>query len=141
VVVQRQIMQMLRALQERIGATVLLVGHDMGLMAQFAERIGIMYGGKLVEVGPVGDIFHNPKHPYTRLLISSIPSFAQKGEFRGIPGVALSLLNPPGGCLFHPRCPRAMDKCARREPQLEKVAPGHQVACLLFEEEDHAPTD
>jgi len=139
VVVQRQIMQMLRSLQEQIGATVLLVGHDMGLMAQFAERIGIMYGGKLIEIGPVEDIFYNPKHPYARLLISSIPSFARKGEFRGIPGIALSLLEPPGGCLFHPRCPQAMDRCAHHAPRLKEVTPGRQVACLLFEEDGHAP--
>jgi peptide/nickel transport system ATP-binding protein len=140
VVVQRQIMQTLRQLQVRLGATVLLVGHDMGLMAQFAERVGIMYGGKLVEVGTVGDIFRNPKHPYTQLLISSIPSFERRGEFRGIPGVALSLLDPPAGCLFHPRCPRAVERCSQEEPRLRKVGPGQRAACLLLEEERHAST-
>jgi len=139
VVVQRQIMQMLRDLQQRLNATVLLVGHDMGLMAQFAERVGIMYGGKLVEVGPVGDIFRNSKHPYTQLLISSIPSFDTKGNFKGIPGLTLSLLSPPSGCLFHPRCPKAMERCSSAEPRLREVAPGKEAACLLYEE-DHAPT-
>lgn len=134
VIVQRQIMQTLRALQEGLGATVLLVGHDMGLMAQFAQRLGIMYGGKLVEVGTVEQIFRNPQHPYTQLLIASIPSFDKKGEFRGIPGVGLSLLNPPGGCLFHPRCPKAMPRCATQEPQLREVAPQQQASCLLYEE-------
>lgn len=134
VIVQRQIMQTLRALQEGLGATVLLVGHDMGLMAQFAQRLGIMYGGKLVEVGTVEQIFRNPQHPYTQLLIASIPSFDKKGEFRGIPGVGLSLLNPPGGCLFHPRCPKAMPRCATQEPHLREVAPQQQVSCLLYEE-------
>ncbi len=96
VVVQRQIMQTLRSLQEGLGATVLLVGHDMGLMAQFAQRLGIMYGGKLVEVGPVEEIFRNPRHPYTQLLIASIPSFEKRGEFRGIPArPALRLPLPP----------------------------------------------
>ncbi|MDP6699631.1 MAG: ABC transporter ATP-binding protein, partial [Candidatus Latescibacteria bacterium] len=118
VVVQRQIMQTLRQLQHELDATVLLVGHDMGLMAQFAERVGIMYGGKLVEVGTAEDIFHNPQHPYTQLLISSIPSFETKGEFKGIPGVALSLLDPPSGCLFHPRCPQATERCKAEEPRL-----------------------
>jgi peptide/nickel transport system ATP-binding protein len=142
VVVQRQVMQMLRDLQQRLDATVLLVGHDMGLMAQFAERVGIMYGGKLVEVGTVADIFRNPVHPYTQLLISSIPSFNTKGEFRGIPGIGLSLLNPPTGCLFHPRCPQATEACARREPQLREVEPGRHASCLLLDgkEEDHAST-
>jgi peptide/nickel transport system ATP-binding protein len=134
VVVQRQIMQTLRALQEGLGATVLLVGHDMGLMAQFAQRLGIMYGGKLVEVGTVEQIFRNPQHPYTQLLIASIPSFDRKGEFKGIPGVGLSLLNPPGGCLFHPRCPKALPRCAAQEPQLREVAPQQRASCLLYEE-------
>ena len=139
VVVQRQIMQTLRQLQHELGATVLLVGHDMGLMAQFAERVGIMYGGKLVEVGTVHDIFHNPQHPYTQLLISSIPSFETKGEFKGIPGVALSLLDPPSGCLFHPRCPQATERCKAEEPRLAEVAPNQVASCLLHEEDEHAP--
>ena len=134
VVVQRQIMQTLRALQQGLGATVLLVGHDMGLMAQFAQRLGIMYGGKLVELGTVEQIFRNPQHPYTQLLIASIPSFDKKGEFKGIPGVGLSLLNPPGGCLFHPRCPKALPRCSTQEPQLKEVAPQQQASCLLYEE-------
>jgi len=142
VVVQRQVMQMLRDLQQRLDATVLLVGHDMGLMAQFAERVGIMYGGRLVEVGPVADIFRNPTHPYTQLLISSIPSFKTKGEFKGIPGIGLSLLNSPTGCLFHPRCPRATEECARVEPQLRQIEPGRYASCLLLDEkeEDRAST-
>ena len=139
VVVQRQIMQTLRQLQHELDATVLLVGHDMGLMAQFAERVGIMYGGKLVEVGTVHDIFHNPQHPYTQLLISSIPSFETKGEFKGIPGVALSLLDPPSGCLFHPRCPQATERCNAEEPRLAEVAPNQLASCLLHEEDEHAP--
>lgn len=139
VVVQRQIMQTLRQLQHQLNATVLLVGHDMGLMAQFAERLGIMYGGKLVEVGQVEEIFHNPQHPYTQLLISSIPSFETKGEFKGIPGVALSLLDPPSGCLFHPRCPQAMPECSQRAPVLQAVAPDHLASCLLHEENADAP--
>ncbi len=139
VVVQRQIMQTLRQLQLQLGATVLLVGHDMGLMAQFAERVGIMYGGKLVEVGSVADVFRNPQHPYTQLLISSIPSFERRGTFQGIPGVGLSLLDSPSGCLFHPRCPQATERCAHVEPGLTQLGPGRQVSCLLYEkEETHA---
>jgi peptide/nickel transport system ATP-binding protein len=135
VVVQRQIMQTLRQLQLQLDATVLLVGHDMGLMAQFAERVGIMYGGKLVEVGTVADVFRNPQHPYTQLLISSIPSFDRRGTFKGIPGVGLSLLDPPSGCLFHPRCPQAMEDCARQEPGLTQLGHGQHVSCLLHEKE------
>lgn len=141
VVVQRQIMQTLRSLQQRMNATVLLVGHDMGLMAQFVERIGIMYGGRLVEVGTVEEIFRNPKHPYTQLLISSIPSFETRGSFKGIPGVGISLLNPPSGCLFHPRCPSVMEECSARVPALVQAQESaHTAACLLYERENHAPT-
>ena len=135
VIVQRRIMQTLRELQDRLSATVLLVGHDMGLMAQFAERIGIMYGGRLVEVGEAERIFSEPRHPYTRLLIGSIPSFERKGDFRGIPGTAMSLLNPPSGCQFHPRCPDVMDRCRRDLPVLRRVEGAHETACLLYEDE------
>ena len=141
VVVQRQIMQTLRSLQQRMNATVLLVGHDMGLMAQFVERIGIMYGGRLVEVGTVEEIFRNPKHPYTQLLIASIPSFETRGSFKGIPGAGVSLLNPPSGCLFHPRCPSAMVECSSRIPALVQAqGSAHTAACLLYEKENDAPT-
>ena len=136
VIVQRQIMQTLRQLQIQLDATGLLVGHDMGLMAQFAERVGIMYGGKLVEVGTVEDVFRNPRHPYTQLLISSIPSFERRGTFKGIPGVGLSLLDPPSGCLFHPRCPQAMERCARDEPRSTHLGPGQHVSCLLYEKDE-----
>ena len=135
VIVQRRIMQTLRELQDRLSATVLLVGHDMGLMAQFAERIGIMYGGRLVEVGEAQRIFSEPRHPYTRLLIGSIPSFERKGDFRGIPGTAMSLLNPPSGCQFHPRCPDVMDRCRRHSPVLRRLDSDHETACLLYEDE------
>ena len=103
--------------------------------------MGIMYGGKLVEVGTVEEIFSSPKHPYTQLLIASIPSFESRGEFKGIPGVALSLLNPPTGCLFHPRCPQALDECASVDPSLKELD-GRHTACLLYgrEGDAHAAT-
>src|SRR5436189_2343484 len=106
VVVQRQVMETLGRVQKELGAAVSLVGHDMGLMAQFVNRIGVMYGGKLVEVGPVRDIFKDPLHPYTQLLINSLPNLQTKEDFRGIPGLTPSLLTPPSGCMFHPRCPK-----------------------------------
>jgi len=132
VVVQRQIMQTLGSVQERLGASVLLVGHDMGLMAQFVDRIGVMYGGRLVEVGPVRDMFKEPLHPYTQLLISSLPSLETKGVFRGIPGTPPSLLNPPSGCVFHPRCPKAFSRCSVDVPEIREVRPGRWVSCHLF---------
>jgi peptide/nickel transport system ATP-binding protein len=132
VVVQRQVMETLNSVQERVGATILLVGHDMGLMAQFVDRVGVMYGGRLVEIGPVKDIFREPLHPYTQMLISSLPSLDTRLRFRGIPGLPVSLLSPPDGCLFNPRCPKAFDKCRVDVPDLREVRPGRWVACHLF---------
>ena len=133
VVVQRQVMETLGRVQREIGAAVILVGHDMGLMAQFVNRIGVMYGGKLVEVGPVRDIFKDPLHPYTQLLIGSLPTLQSKEMFKGIPGLTPSLLNPPPGCMFHARCPKAMAHCAVKVPPLVEIKPERWVACHLYE--------
>jgi peptide/nickel transport system ATP-binding protein len=135
VVVQRQVMETLRRVQEELGASVLLVGHDMGLMAQFVHRLGVMYAGRLVEVSPVREIFAEPLHPYTRLLIASLPSLEQKGTFRGIPGLPPSLLERPTGCSFHPRCPHAMPRCSVQDPLLAEVSPGRWVACHLYDQQ------
>ncbi|HET6317626.1 MAG TPA: ABC transporter ATP-binding protein [Chloroflexota bacterium] len=133
VVVQRQVMDTLGRVQQELGASVVLVGHDMGLMAQFADRLGVMYAGRLVEVSPVRQIFAEPLHPYTRLLIASLPSIKEKGNLRGIPGQPPSLLNKPVGCAFHPRCPFAMPRCTVVDPPLEEVRSGRFVACHLFD--------
>jgi peptide/nickel transport system ATP-binding protein len=133
VVVQRQVMETLQRVQEMLNASVVLVGHDMGLMAQFVDRLGVMYAGRLVEVSPVNDVFSEPLHPYTQLLIGSLPSLEQKGTFRGIPGLAPSLLDRPTGCSFHPRCPHAMPRCSIEDPRLLEVRPGRWVACHLYD--------
>jgi oligopeptide/dipeptide ABC transporter ATP-binding protein len=133
VVVQRQVMETLKRVQEQLGASVVLVGHDMGLMAQFVDRIGVMYGGKLVEVGAVRDIFKEPMHPYTQLLISSLSSLDMKGVLRGIPGAPPSLLNPPSGCVFHPRCPKVMARCSVEVPMPQEARPNRSVACHLYD--------
>ena len=135
VVVQRQVMETLGKVQTDLGAAVILVGHDMGLMAQFVDRLGVMYAGRLAELAPVREVFREPLHPYAQMLIQSIPSLGTKKLFRGIPGVAPSLLDPPSGCAFHPRCQRAMKRCAIEAPRLVEVKPGHWVSCLLFEEQ------
>ena len=132
VVVQRQIMQTLSAVQKRLAASILLVGHDMGLMAKFVDRVGVMYAGRLVEIGPVRDIFEEPLHPYTQLLISSLPSLHAKSGLRGIRGAPPSLLYQPSGCLFHPRCPALMPHCSLEAPPLRQVRPGHWVSCHLY---------
>ncbi|MCB0122575.1 MAG: ABC transporter ATP-binding protein [Caldilineaceae bacterium] len=129
VVVQRQVMETLKEAQREIGASVILVGHDMGLMAQFVERLGVMYAGRLMEVAPIREIFNRPRHPYTQLLIESLPSTETKGEFTGIPGLPPSLLDVPPGCVFHTRCPMAEARCRAEVPQLREVQPGLVVAC------------
>jgi oligopeptide/dipeptide ABC transporter ATP-binding protein len=134
VVVQRQVMETLARVQEALGASVILVGHDMGLMAQVVDRVGVMYGGKLVELGSVRDIFKDPLHPYTQLLIKSLPNLETKEDFRGIPGLTPSLLAPPSGCMFHPRCPHAMPRCSVEVPILAEVKPEGWVACHLYDE-------
>ena len=111
VVVQRQVMETLKAVQTEIGASVILVGHDMGLMAQFVQRLGVMYAGNLMEVSPVREIFQHPRHPYTQMLISSLPSTETKGHFTGIPGLPPSLLAVPPGPKECLRC-RAYSRAA-----------------------------
>ncbi len=132
VVVQRQVIETLEDVRSEIGAAVILVGHDMGLMAQFADRIGVMYAGKLVELATVDQIFSNPRHPYTRLLISSLPDTAGKRRLQGIPGLPPSLLAVPPGCPFMPRCPEAMDVCGEIIPEL--VGEIDMVSCHLHPE-------
>ncbi len=133
VVVQRQIMQTLADVQQDLGAAVLLIGHDMGLMAQFVDRLGVMYGGKLMEVSPTRPVFAKPLHPYTQLLIASLPSFEHLTDFVKTPGTPHSPLAPPPGCVFHPRCPQAFGDCPKIVPTLREIEPGRQVSCLLYE--------
>jgi peptide/nickel transport system ATP-binding protein len=132
VIVQRQIMQTLGRVQEELGAAVLLIGHDMGLMAQFVGRLGVMYGGKLMETGPTRPIFKDPLHPYTQALIASLPSFDRGTALVKTPGQPHSPLAPPSGCVFHPRCPRRFEPCPTVVPPLSEVRPGRRVACLLY---------
>jgi peptide/nickel transport system ATP-binding protein len=131
VVVQKQVMDALARAQADLGASVILVGHDMGLMAQFVDRLGIMYAGRLVEISPVRDVFTAPLHPYTRLLIASLPSLDRKGVFQGIPGLPPPLRALPPGCAFHPRCPVAIERCRTETPVLREIRPYGWAACHL----------
>lgn len=132
VVVQRQVMETIKRVQAELGASVILIGHDMGLMVQFVDRMVVMYAGKVAEMGTIRELFTQPRHPYTQLLISSLPQLESKGELQGIPGIAPSLLNPPGGCLFHPRCPKVMELCGKKTPVLQQHNGGQAVACHLY---------
>jgi len=131
VVVQRQVMETLETLRADLNASVILIGHDMGLMAQAVDRLGVMYAGDLIETGTIAELFAEPLHPYTRLLMASLPSLERKEVARSIPGLMPSLLNRPTGCPFHPRCPDAFDRCKVEKPQLQTVRPQRTVACHL----------
>jgi peptide/nickel transport system ATP-binding protein len=130
VVVQRQVMATLARVQQELGAAVILVGHDMGLMAQFVDRLGVMYAGRLVEVAPIAEIITAPRHPYTQALIAALPSIEARGALVGIPGLAPLLRELPPGCAFHPRCQQAVARCRSEKPPVRQVE-GAQVACHL----------
>lgn len=131
VIVQKGVLQLLKRLRDEYNMTVIVVSHDMAAHAQIADRIAIMYAGKIVEIGSIYDIFEDPLHPYTKGLISAVPSIG-KEYVKGIPGLAPSPLNWPSGCRFHPRCNYAMDICSKIEPDLKEVKLGRWVACHLY---------
>ena len=135
VVTQRQVMETIDRVKDQIGAAVILIGHDMGLMAQFVDRVAVMYSGRLVEVSTVREMFTNPVHPYASALISSLPNLENKGVFQGIPGLAPSLLRLPGGCAFHPRCAKVMAMCQTVRPVTRMLKSDRLVTCHLYNEE------
>lgn len=137
VIVQKQVLKTLISAQKQLDASVILVGHDMAIMSQFAHTIGVMYAGRLVEYGPVREVFGKPQHPYTQMLIASLPSFSRRHSFVAVKGVAPSLLDPPSGCPFHVRCPSAMPICSKMFPA-ERDRDGHRASCHLLTEADHA---
>jgi peptide/nickel transport system ATP-binding protein len=131
VVVQRGILQLLKMLRDNYGMTVILVSHDIAAHAQMADRISVMYAGKIVEIESINDVFEEPLHPYTQGLISAAPAVGKK-NVKGIPGIAPSPLNWPSGCRFHERCLYAMDICHEVDPPMKEVKPGRCVACHLY---------
>jgi peptide/nickel transport system ATP-binding protein len=135
VVTQRQVMETIDRVKDQINAAVILIGHDMGLMAQFVDRVAVMYSGRLVEVSTVREMFTDPKHPYAKALISSLPNLDNKGVFQGIPGLAPSLLRLPSGCAFHPRCSQVMEVCKSKRPLTRNLQSGRLVTCHLFDQE------
>jgi oligopeptide/dipeptide ABC transporter ATP-binding protein len=134
VVTQRQVMQTIGRIQDEMGSAVILIGHDMGLMAQFVDRIAVMYAGRLMELGRVEDIFTDALHPYTQALIRSLPGLDNKGQFSGLQGITPSLLDLPPGCVFNTRCAQAMPSCRQLVPQLREHQPGRWAACLLYDD-------
>ena len=138
VVTQRQVMETIDRVQDQINAAVILIGHDMGLMAQFVDKVAVMYAGRIVEVASVREMFTDPKHPYSQALISSLPNLDNKGVFRGIPGLAPSLLRLPSGCAFHPRCPHAEELQRTVRPEQVTLPGGRTVTCHLYAGEGQA---
>ena len=134
VTIQAQILDLLGEMQSRLGMALMLITHAMGVVAETAQRVVVMYAGKVVEEAPVGELFARPRHPYTQGLIHSIPRIDKAGaktRLEAIPGVVPSLVEPPPGCRFAPRCRFAMPACTAVVPKLREVAPGHKAACIL----------
>jgi peptide/nickel transport system ATP-binding protein len=135
VTIQAQIMDLLADIKSRMGMAILLITHSMGLIAGMAQRVAVMYAGKIIEMAPAGELFAHPRHPYTQGLIRSIPRIdrgaALKARLQAIPGSVPRLINPQAGCRFAPRCSFASAVCREAEPALREVAPGHKVACVL----------
>ncbi len=133
VTVQAQILDLMDDLKKKFGTSIIFITHDLGVVAQYAQRLAVMYAGKIVETGPTGNIFKNKSHPYTEGLMGSIPSL--KGDTRErlaeIPGIVPPLHDIPSGCRFHPRCPKVMDVCSKKEPPFFNISDGHKAACFL----------
>ena len=132
VVVQRVVAQTLLDFKRTLGVSMILIGHDMGLMAQLVDRIAVMYAGNIVEIAPVKEIFAEPLHPYTQLLLASIPSVKERKPLVVTEGLTHDLRRPPPGCIFQLRCPFVMDKCREVVPALRELRPNHYAACHLY---------
>ena len=135
VVVQRVVAQTMLRVKEMLGVSMIMIGHDMGLMAQMVDRIAVMYAGHIVEIARTQELFHNPGHPYSQLLIESIPSLTERKPLKITEGITHDPRNPPPGCIFQLRCPFVMDKCRQAPPPVQEIRPGQQVACYLYEEQ------
>ncbi|MEW6566558.1 MAG: ABC transporter ATP-binding protein [Chloroflexota bacterium] len=134
VIVEAQFLDLLKELQREFGLTILLITHNIGVVAQLADRVAVMYAGELAEVGEVHALFAKPLHPYTQGLLHSVPNIQLADDkLQVMGGSPPDLIEPPSGCKFHPRCPFVMDRCRRDRPRLRQVEVGRQVACWLYE--------
>ncbi|MCI4325302.1 MAG: ABC transporter ATP-binding protein [Thermoplasmata archaeon] len=133
VTIQAQILELMRDLKGRVGTAILLITHDLGVIAEVADRVCVMYAGNVVEIAPVEELFRRPLHPYTQGLLSSIPRMDEPDKkLESIPGSVPNLIYPPSGCRFHPRCPHAMPVCKENRPPMTVEGGGHTVACYLY---------
>jgi len=130
VTIQAQILKLLLELRDELKTSILIITHDFGVVSEIADRVAVMYAGKIVESGDVYQIFENPSHPYTAMLIEALPRITKKeGRLRVIPGTVPNLINPPSGCRFHPRCPFVKERCSKEDPPVIEIEKGHFVAC------------
>ena len=130
VIVQKGVLDMIREVQRELKTSLIFVTHDMAVHAHLCHRLGVMYAGRLIEEARTADIFRTPRHPYTEHLIASLPRIGRAAAPKALEGAPPNLAEPPSGCRFHPRCPKAMAVCSQRVPPMLRVAPGHRVACF-----------
>ncbi|MDA8227919.1 MAG: ABC transporter ATP-binding protein [Desulfitobacterium hafniense] len=130
VTIQAQILKLMKETADQLGTSVLLITHDLAVVAQTCHRVAVMYSGNIVESGPVREVLHKPRHPYTKALLQALPDpDGSKKELKSIPGSVPNLLKPPSGCRFHPRCSLVDKQCRKIRPQLTRVSENHYVAC------------
>jgi len=132
VIVQAQIMNLFKEIKKKYNMGMIFITHDLSLIAEIADKVAIMYAGKIVEIGSSDQVFGNPRHPYTQGLLRSIPRIRSKEKITWIPGVPPDLVRPPPGCRFFPRCKYVKEQCRKEEPKLKEIEPGHFVACHLY---------
>jgi oligopeptide/dipeptide ABC transporter ATP-binding protein len=132
VTIEAQILELIKDLISKFRASVLLITHDLGIVAETCDKVAVMYAGNVIEYGDVRDIFKRHKHPYTEGLLNSVPKLKMSGELYTIEGTVPNLITPPTGCRFHPRCPEASEKCSEFKPSEVEVEPGHFVSCFLY---------
>jgi peptide/nickel transport system ATP-binding protein len=134
VTIQAQILEIMKTIKRRFGTSILLITHNLGVIAEMADRVAVMYAGNVVEYTDVHTLFSRPKHPYTVGLLNCYPDVdGPRKKLESIEGVVPDLINPPSGCRFHPRCKHALPLCREREPRLQAVAEGHLVSCHLYD--------
>jgi peptide/nickel transport system ATP-binding protein len=132
VIVEAQFLDLLNELRQQFNLTILLISHNIGIVAQMADRVSVMYGGRMAETGSTEAVFADPRHPYTQGLLASIPNIIlDQPKLHTMPGAPPDLVDPPCGCVFHPRCPRVMDRCRKEIPQTVEDH-GHLSSCWLY---------
>ena len=136
VIMQRIVAQTIVKIKQELGVSFIMIGHDMGLMAQVVDRIAVMYSGQMIEIANVTNMFEAPAHPYSELLIASVPSLTERKPMLISAGITHDLRNPPSGCIFRLRCPHASDICSMARPEMVEIRPGQSVACHLWQKDE-----